>query len=87
MSVNSVTFKPGSVCVCELESDDCGEFDLLIRTMADLLYRPTKLSDVLLWFRRPNFKFTPPRVDFIDQELDQVRSELTFFFYFYSSPF
>ena len=84
MSVNSVTFKPGSICVCELESDDCGEFELLIRTMEELLSRPTKLSDSLLGFRRPKFKFTPPRVLFIDQELDKVRSD---FFSFISTSF
>ena len=78
VSANSVTFKPGSVCICELEADDCGEFDLLIRTMGNLVNRPTKIRDVLLWFRRPKFT-APPQVLFIDEELDQVRSEFSLF--------
>ena len=83
MSSKSVTFKPGRVCICELEvrnkfirsdtrqkvfriscqyfglldlfqhceleADDCGEFDLLIEILTDLENRRTKLRDVLLW--------------------------------------
>ena len=52
--------------------------------MEELLSRPTKLSDSLLGFRRPKFKFFPPRVFFIDQELDKVRSD---FFLLFLLPF
>ena len=72
VSSKAVTFKPGSVCICELEADDCGEFDLLIRTMEELPERQSRLRDVLLWIRKPKFTPHPPQVDFIDQELDEV---------------
>ena len=71
VSSKAVTFKPGSVCICELEADDCGEFDLLIGTMKELAERQSTLRDVLLWFRIPEFIPLPP-VPFIDQDLDEV---------------
>ena len=72
MSSKAVTFKPGSVCICELEADDCGEFDLLIRTMEELPERQSRLRDVLLWIRKPKCTPNLPQVHFIDQELDEV---------------
>ena len=71
VSSKAVTFKPGSVCICELEADDCGEFDLLIETMKELGKRPSRLRDVLMWFRIPEF-IVLPEVLFIDQDLDEV---------------
>ena len=71
VSSKAVTFKPGSVCICELEADDCGEFDLLIKTMEELGKRPSRLRDVLMWFRIPEFIIQHP-VLFIDQDLDEV---------------
>ena len=71
VSSKAVTFKPGSVCICELEADDCGEFDLLIKTMEELGKRPSRLRDVLMWFRIPEF-IVQPQVLFIDQDLDEV---------------
>ena len=71
VSSKSVSFKPGKVYSCELVSDDCGEFDLLIELMKDLENRRTTLRDVLLWIRRPHFN-GPTQVVFLDQELDEV---------------
>ena len=45
VSSKAVTFKPGSVCICELEADDCGEYDLLIKTMEEL----GKRNSIHLW--------------------------------------
>ena len=71
VSSQSVTFKPGRGCICEMEADDCGEFELLIEIMKDLENRRTTLRDVLLWLKRPGFN-SPPEVVFLDQELDEV---------------
>ena len=65
---------PGSVCICELEADDCGEFDLLIKTMEELGKRPSRLRDVLMWFRIPEF-IVLHEVLFIDQDLDEVNKK------------
>ena len=56
--------------MCKLDSSDSGELDLLINTMKTI--KESKLRDILLWFRRPNFHREKRQVDFIDQYLDQV---------------
>ena len=71
VKAKSSAFNPGTMC--KLESNDSGELDLLIGTMKTI--KESKLRDILLWFRRPNFHMYKRNVEFIDQELDQVKKE------------
>ena len=71
VKAKSSAFNPGTMC--KLESNDSGELDLLIGTMKTI--KESKLRDILLWFRRPNFHMYKRNVEFIDQELDQVQNE------------
>ena len=57
--------------MCKLDSSDSGELDLLIETMKNI--KESKLRNILLWLRRPNFHMYKRDMEFIDQELDQVR--------------
>ena len=68
VKAKSSAFNLGTMC--KLDSSDSGELDLLINTMKTI--KESKLRDILLWFRRPNFHTKKPQVEFIDQDLDQV---------------
>ena len=68
IKASSTAFNNGNMC--KLDSSDSGELDLLIDTMKNI--KESKLRDILLWFRRPNFQKYKRHVEFIDQELDQV---------------
>ena len=57
-----------------MDSGDSGELDLLIGTVKSI--KESKLRDILLWFRRPNFHMKKQKVEFIDYELDQVKIKL-----------
>ena len=73
VKAKSSAFNPGTMC--KLESSDSGELDLLIGTMKTI--KESKLRDILLWFRRPNFHMYKRNVEFIDQELDQVKMNIS----------
>ena len=69
IKASSTAFRIGNMC--KLDSSDSGELDLLIETMKNI--KESKLRNILLWLRRPNFHMYKRDLEFIDQELDQVR--------------
>ena len=69
IKASSTAFNDGNMC--KLDSSDSWELDLLIETMKNI--KESKLRNILLWLRRPNFHMYKRDLEFIDQELDQVR--------------